>query len=414
MFRRANTRQIPAAGNANTAGPTPPTLPALPWLLVDSEARVLECSALAGHQLGISTSELNGTRLGALFPHLPSEAPAKWPLELTTRTRTGRDVRLLTFSGNDGTASMVVTDLGPISQDLAALKAERDALSRSTAVIEFTPDGHILDANENFLAAAGYTLDEIRGKHHRIFCQPDYAASSDYRRLWERLKSGEFFSARIERINKRGEVLWLDASYNPVFDAAGRVVKVIKHATDATAMQVAANDTARQVREASMETAKAFDQGNELVAAAVNTMTAVMQQVEKAAQRVDSLGGQAEEISQILGTISAIADQTNLLALNAAIEAARAGEQGRGFAVVADEVRNLAGRTGTSTREIDGVVQQNQRYAGEAVAAMHAVLAQVQAATKLIQDSGQALEAVGGHTRALVEVVSQRLNTAEV
>ena len=412
MFRRSKEKRLAATGVATASAPqhqeTPPA--SLPWLVLDARATVMHASEEAARRLGIACSELTSQRLTDLLTGLPSEPPSRWPLEVSVKTRTGVDARLLTFAREDGTTSIVVADPTPDASELAELRAERDALSRAYAVIEFTPDGHILKANDNFLAAAGYSLEEIRGKHHRIFCKSDYAASDDYRRLWERLKRGEYFSARIERVNKRGEVVWLDASYSPVFDDKGQVFKVIKHAKDATEQQRAADESARHVREASLQTAKAFDRGNEIVAAAVSTMADVMQQVEKAAERVNSLGGQAEEISQILGTISAIADQTNLLALNAAIEAARAGDQGRGFAVVADEVRNLAGRTGTSTSEIDGVVQQNQQYAGEAVAAMQAVLAQVQEATRLIRESGQALDEVGGHTSALVDVVSTRLD----
>lgn len=412
MFRRSKEKRLAATGVATASAPqhqeTPPA--SLPWLALDARASVLHASEDAARRLGIACSELTSQPLTDLLMGLPSEPPSRWPLEVSVKTRTGADARLLTFAREDGTTSIIVAEPNPDASELAELRAEREALSRAYAVIEFTPDGHILSANDNFLAAAGYRLEEIRGRHHRIFCKPDYAASDDYRRLWERLKHGEFFSARIERVNKRGEVVWLDASYSPVFDAKGQVTKVIKHAKDATAQQRAQDESARHVREASLATAKAFDRGNEIVAEAVSTMSEVMQQVEKAAERVNSLGGQAEGISQILGTISAIADQTNLLALNAAIEAARAGDQGRGFAVVADEVRNLAGRTGTSTSEIDGVVQQNQQYAGEAVAAMQAVLAQVEEATRLIRESGQALDEVGGHTSALVDVVSTRLD----
>jgi methyl-accepting chemotaxis protein len=119
----------------------------------------------------------------------------------------------------------------------AKRKAMRDlslitAINRAQAVIEFATDGTILDANENFLATMGYSLAEIKGRKHSLFIDPSYAASQDYRDFWRRLNAGEFVSAEFRRVAKGGREVWLQASYNPVFDAAGKVVSVVKFATD--------------------------------------------------------------------------------------------------------------------------------------------------------------------------------------
>ncbi|MDE2319985.1 MAG: PAS domain-containing methyl-accepting chemotaxis protein [Rhodospirillales bacterium] len=106
------------------------------------------------------------------------------------------------------------------------------ALNRSQAVISFKTDGTVLDANENFLTATGYRLDEVRGQHHRMFVAPDYAASPDYARFWQRLNTGEFFSADYHRFGKGGRDIWLQATYNPIFDNQGKLVKIVKFATD--------------------------------------------------------------------------------------------------------------------------------------------------------------------------------------
>ena len=108
------------------------------------------------------------------------------------------------------------------------------AISRSQAVIEFTPDGTIVDANDNFLATMGYGLDEIRGKHHSLFCPPDYAASGDYSRFWQRLRNGEYFADTFMRCAKGNRPVWIQAAYNPIFDDKGNVYKVVKFATDIT------------------------------------------------------------------------------------------------------------------------------------------------------------------------------------
>ena len=113
-------------------------------------------------------------------------------------------------------------------------KGKLDALSRSQAVIEFTPNGDILTANENFLETLGYRLEEIKGRHHAMFCDPQFCASTEYARFWERLRKGEFIAAEFPRIGKNGRKVVIQASYNPILDARGRVVKVVKFATDVT------------------------------------------------------------------------------------------------------------------------------------------------------------------------------------
>lgn len=122
-----------------------------------------------------------------------------------------------------------------------------NAMDRSQAVIEFTPDGIILNANNNFLGAVGYTIEEIIGKHHRIFAPNELRDSDEYKQFWQKLKSGEFFSSEIKRIKKGGEVIWLTASYNPVFNQNGEVYKVIKFASDITKETELRNDHAGQI-----------------------------------------------------------------------------------------------------------------------------------------------------------------------
>ncbi|AOG10548.1 MAG: PAS domain-containing methyl-accepting chemotaxis protein [Alphaproteobacteria bacterium] len=109
-----------------------------------------------------------------------------------------------------------------------------NAISRAQATIEFTPDGQILTANPNFLSAIGYKLEEIMGKHHAIFCEGEYARSPEYHAFWKDLRAGEFKSSEFTRIRKDGSKLYIQASYNPIFDEDGRVFKVVKFAIDVT------------------------------------------------------------------------------------------------------------------------------------------------------------------------------------
>ncbi len=118
------------------------------------------------------------------------------------------------------------------------------ALSRAQAVIEFTPDGEILEANDNFLSVMGYRMEEIRGKHHSIFCEPAYVRSEAYKEFWKTLAAGRFVAEEFLRIGKGGKVVWIQASYNPIFDMSGRIFKVVKFATDVTARVRAVDDLA--------------------------------------------------------------------------------------------------------------------------------------------------------------------------
>jgi methyl-accepting chemotaxis protein len=122
-----------------------------------------------------------------------------------------------------------------------------EAIGRSQAVIEFTLDGTILYANDNFLGAVGYTLDEIQGRHHRLFVDPDYAASAEYAAFWEKLGRGEYHAGEYRRIRKDGSEIWIQASYNPILDMNGRPFKIVKYATDITAQKLQNADHAGQI-----------------------------------------------------------------------------------------------------------------------------------------------------------------------
>ncbi|MBL0503006.1 PAS domain-containing methyl-accepting chemotaxis protein [Aeromonas caviae] len=244
---------------------------------------------------------------------------------------------------------------------LERLEALTEALDRSRAMIEFTPNGDILHANANFLSVMGYTLGEIAGRHHRIFC--DEAFLREQPRFWEELARGQFKSGLFMRHNSRGQAVWLEATYNPIRDGSGKVVRVVKFASDITArieQNHATREAARLAHSTAQETLHSAEEGAGLLRAVVQTSSLIASQVDEAIALIGQLNEQSRSIEAIVSTISAIADQTNLLALNAAIEAARAGEQGRGFAVVADEVRQLAARTSLSTDEIARVVQKNR------------------------------------------------------
>ena len=315
--------------------------------------------------------------------------------------------------GEDGRVASVLKLATNITTQVAREQEQNsmiDAISRSMAMIAFNPKGEVLEANANFLQTMGYRLEEIRGKHHRLFCTREEADSQAYRDFWARLNRGEFFSGRFQRVNRHGDSIWLSATYNPVFDASGRLYKVVKLARDVTSQvhqQQAESAAAKLAYEISQQTDASAHDGAEVIRETVEMVRGIADELSRAASGISAVSQQSEMISSIVQTIRGIAEQTNLLALNAAIEAARAGEQGRGFAVVADEVRSLAARTAQATLEIVEVVKRNHELAQDAVDSMQASQLKVEQGVGLVNQAGNVIEDIQSGARQVVDAVRQ-------
>jgi len=242
----------------------------------------------------------------------------------------------------------------------AEAQSQLAAVSRAQAVIEFALDGTVLRANRNFLAALGYTDErEIVGQHHRIFVLPEERHSPAYASFWQQLGAGQFHHGQFCRQARDGRQVWIEASYNPVFDDTGRPFKVVKYATDITArfeatrtLQGAFEHLNALVLQSASRAAEAHTQTQKVLSVALEGTAAT----GRAVQAMGAIRQDSKRIAEIVGLIDGIAFQTNLLALNAAVEAARAGEQGRGFAVVAGEVRTLSQRSAGAAQEIKQLI----------------------------------------------------------
>lgn len=293
----------------------------------------------------------------------------------------------------------------PQKQKLDDLDAMNVALHRSTAVIEFDADGNVLTANDNFLSLFGYSLAQIKGKPHRLFCKENfYKENPDF---WVNLARGAFRSGLFERVSSSGATVWVEGTYNPIYNPiTGKVRKIVKFASDMTD-EVERHHATVRVSELSFstakETAQIAQQGADLLRVSVNMSTDITSEVTDANAILNQLNEQAASIAAIVSTIRGIADQTNLLALNAAIEAARAGDQGRGFAVVADEVRQLAARTSASTLEIEKVVAENKLLTSSVTEKM-----------KTVKDSAEASKSqISQVDRVMSEIYEGAVNVSQ-
>jgi methyl-accepting chemotaxis protein len=280
----------------------------------------------------------------------------------------------------------------------ADFSGQIEAIGKSQAVIEFNMDGIVLNANQNFLDVLGYSLAEIRGRHHSMFVAPNERDGAEYRDFWATLNRGSYQSAEFRRIGRGGKEVWIQASYNPIFDLNGKPCKVVKYATDTTA-QVVARMKSERVRSMMEAVAAGAEELNASVREISDAMTKSKDTAMSAVSKVESADSQAQRLSAaayamsgIVELIGNITGQINLLALNATIESARAGEAGRGFAVVASEVKNLANQAKQATDKIAGEIGSLNGISVDVVKALNAIKSEIQNVSEYVTATAAAVE----------------------
>ncbi|HEY4091768.1 MAG TPA: methyl-accepting chemotaxis protein [Luteibacter sp.] len=321
--------------------------------------------------------------------------------------RRGHPVRVVKFA----------TDVTEQRLRAADMEGRLAAIDKAQAVISFSLDGHILEANDNFLDTMGYTRDEVVGEHHRMFVDRAQRESQAYRAFWEKLGRGEYDSGLYHRMDRQGREVWIQGSYNPIFDMAGRPFKVVKYATDVTAQTRATRalhaslteladtvpaiaEQARATNALATQASRSAADGGAMVDAVIATMGAIQDG--------------ARDIADIVSLIDSIAFQTNILALNASIEAARSGVHGKGFAVVAQEVRMLSQRSADSARDIRTLIEntldrvrEGSERSGEAGDAMRTILGSVTTLLDRVSDVAQATNTQAGGIDSVRRAVAE-------
>ena len=359
---------------------------------------------------------------------------------------------ILDLNGRPFKVVKYATDVTEQKINSADYAGQIAAIAKSQAVIEFRMDGTVVHANDNFLKALGYTLDEIKGKHHSLFVDEDYRRSSAYKEFWAKLNRGEYVADEFKRIGKGGKEVWIQASYNPILDLNGRPFKVVKYATDvtprvktaqeiekisqslasaseeltATSQQMSANaeETSAQANVVSASSEQ-VNRNLQTVATGSEEMSASIKEIAKNAhesakvaisavkvaedtnQIVTKLGDSSTEIGQVIKVITSIAQQTNLLALNATIEAARAGEAGKGFAVVANEVKELAKQTAKATEDISRKIEAIQGDTKNAVGAIGQISGVIKQVNDIANTIATAVEEQNATTNEMARNVGE-------
>ncbi|WP_339036122.1 PAS domain-containing methyl-accepting chemotaxis protein [Bradyrhizobium symbiodeficiens] len=280
----------------------------------------------------------------------------------------------------------------------ADLAGQIAAIDKAQAVIEFNMDGTIIAANANFLGALGYSLPEIKGKHHSMFVEPGERDSVSYREFWAALNRGEYQAAEYKRIGKGGKEVYIQASYNPILDLNGKPFKVVKYATDTT-QQVLVRMGNERVRAMMESVAAGSEELNASVREISEAMTKSRQTASSAVDQVAAADAQAQRLTEaalamsgIVELINNITGQINLLALNATIESARAGEAGRGFAVVASEVKSLANQAKQATDKIGAEIGSLNGISGDVVTALASIKTAINNVSEYVTSTAAAIE----------------------
>jgi methyl-accepting chemotaxis protein len=332
--------------------------------------------------------------------------------------KSGKPIKVVKFA----------TDITEQKRRNADFEGQIAAIHKSQAVIEFTPDGTILTANDNFLKTLGYTLDEIRGKHHRIFVDPSYRETEEYRLFWDRLSRGQYDAGQYKRLAKDGAEIWIQASYNPILDLSGKPTKVVKYASNITELRMIAEQIVGVARDKDLTQQIPLDGkagANRLLSEGFNELVAsigeVIADIKAAAREVSSasaeissstmdLSQRTEEQAASLEQTSASMEEISTTVKKNADNARHANEligatrstADRGGQIVSDAVTAMS-RIEESSRRISDIISVIDEIARQTnLLALNAAVEAARAG-----EAGRGFAVVASEVRSLAQRSSQ-------
>jgi methyl-accepting chemotaxis protein len=265
------------------------------------------------------------------------------------------------------------------------------ALNRSQATIEFNMDGTIVTANDNFLGALGYSLHEVRGRHHSMFADPAYAASPEYRTFWEKLRRGEFDAGQYKRIGKGGKEVWIQASYNPIVDASGKAFKVAKFATDITAQVKLAEQMKRTVEEASA-LSEAAAAGNLVNRVSLDDKTGALETLSRGINSLlDVMSGVIAQVKDAAGEVNRGADEIS--------------QGNTNLSQRTEEQASSLEETASSMEEMTSTVRQNADNASQASQLAIAARDEAERGGAVVGKAVSAMAGINESSRKIADII---------
>jgi methyl-accepting chemotaxis protein len=280
------------------------------------------------------------------------------------------------------------------------------AISKSQAVIEFRMDGTIVVANENFLKTMGYSLDEIKGKHHGMFADDAYRDSAEYREFWAKLNRGEYQSGEYRRFGKGAREVWIQASYNPILDLNGKPFKVVKYASDITPQKAAAEDLRRKV-DSMLVAVSAASRGDLTQEINVSGQDAIGQMGSGLSQLLSNLRNSISKIGQTAATLSTSSGELSTVSQQMSANAEETSSQANVVSAAGEQVNRNLQTVATGSEEMSVSIKEIAKNATEAAKVATEAVKAAQATNATVSKLGESSVEIGQVIKVITSIAQQ-------
>jgi len=300
----------------------------------------------------------------------------------------------------------VVTEKIKIEAQNADFAGQVAAIGKSQAVVEFTLDGIVTTANENFLRTMGYTLDEIKGKHHGVFVDEAYRHSSEFKEFWAKLNRGEYVSDEFKRVTKSGRTVWIQASYNPIADRTGKFFKVVKYATDITPQKIAAEEL-RQKVDSMLEVVAAAASGDLTQRINVSGNDAIGQMGEGLARFLDDLRGRISSIGETALSLNAAAEELSATSQQITANSEETTAQAQTVSEAGTQVNANLQTLSSGAEQMNSTIGEIAKNATEAAKVASQAVASAESTNQTVGKLGESSAEIGKVIEVITSIAQQ-------